>query len=303
MYHNLGTAYQNLSTTSEAEMAFRQAIDSVGDAERREQLRQAYIQVETQTRTYGWYRFAQHGTDQFLSTAIEMSQTALVKFFLAEYNWRRWFSVPPQIVGSVITSGNLELLNWLLNDAPAWVRDQCWLSGLTFYGAIQKTLERAQLAVVKCLYEAYKQAWQAEYTTYGNYWIMAAAERRQLEIVRFLLTRDNTEQVMSSMKFRDCFNPRTEVKSKVFVVIIETIIHACAEIRSKKLIDLFIGKVKEYIAEQPLKEQPGLQILVKRTMTMERSKLQHQRASFAGLIDAISETLETKIATYNPAKK
>ena len=162
--------YQNLDAISEAEAAFRQAIDSVGDAEQREQLRQAYIQVETQARTHGWYRFAQHGTDQFLSTAIKLGQTALVKFFFTGYDWERWFHVLPEldnILLDIIASGNLELLSWLPNESPARLRDQCWLD-LPFYGAVKTAIDCAQLAVVKHLCETCKQEWQKDYTNHGG---------------------------------------------------------------------------------------------------------------------------------------
>ena len=298
--------YQNLSATSEAEIAFRQAIDNVGDAEQREQLRQAYIQVETQARTHDQYSFARHSASYFLLTAIELGQTALVKFSFA------WFSRPPQIIGWVIVNGNLELLKWLLpKGSPPKGDNQCWPTRdglmMTFYGMICVAVEHAQLTVIQYFCETYKQEWQKCYTRSGDDWLLKTAKRKQLEMVRFLLTRDEAEQVISNMEFWVDFNPRAEVKSKVFAGIIETIIRACAEIRSEKLFALFIGKVQGYIALQPQEEQLGLQVLVKRAIAIERSKLQHQRAgmvnTFAGLVDAVSETLEDEIATYNPVKK
>ena len=323
--------YQNLSTTSEAEIAFRQAIDSVGDAEQREQLRQAYIQVETQARTKSWYSFARNDIKEFLSTAIKLGQTALVKFFFTKYDWGRRFGMAPDILRDAVINGNLELLNWLLNDSP--VRVRC-----SFYDIINTAITNAQLAVIKYFYETYKQEWQADYGKHGDDWLIIAAKVGQLEILRFLLTRDDAEQRMSKMSFWVFFDLESEVRSKAFVGIIKAIAQACIEINNKKLFDLFIGKVQEYIAGRS-QEYPELQALVQQAqerfvVSIELSKLQHQKtdmtdtvtkqqkhqyeqakkcmqleqkivqqAPVAGLINAISEILETKIATYNPAKK
>ena len=300
--------YQNLSATSEAEIAFRQAIDNVDDAEQREQLRQAYIQVETQVRTRKLYSFAQDGIKYFLPTAIKLGHAALVKFFLTKYDWERWFNYLPNIAYDIIANSNLELLNWLLKESLNRVKDRCCLD-LFLGGMVQTAIEFAQLTVIRYFCETYEQEWQQEYTKSGGSWLTMAAQMGQVEIVQFLLTRDNAEQMMSNMVLAIFVDPRTKIESKlkVFVDTIETIIRACVEIRSEKLFTLFIGRVQRYIALQPQEEQPGLQALVKRAIAIERSKLQQQRAdkvnTFAGLVNAVSETTEAKIAAYNSAKK
>ena len=173
----------------------------------------------------------------------------------------------------------------------------------------------------------------------GGDWLVIAARMEQLEIVQFLLTRDNAEQMMSNMTFWVYFNPNIRIEPKAFACTIEVITQACLKIKSVKLFDLFIEKVQKYIVKQPPNEQLVLQALVQQVQarfaaTIKLLMLQHQKtdmtdtitkqqkhqyeqakkcmqleqkivqqAPVAGLINAISEILETKIATYNPAKK
>ena len=330
--------YQNLSTTSEAEIAFRQAIDNVGDAEQREQLRQAYIQVEARMEAEPLYSFAQNGSGRFLRAAVELGQAALVKFFLTEYDWERWFGALPQIVSSVIVNGNLELLGWLLNESLDRVRSQCWL-GVSFDDMVKIAITNAQPAVIKYLYETCEQEWQKDYINNGDSWLITAIKMKQLEIVQFLLTRDNAEQMMSNMKFWVYCNPIIEIESKALARTVKTMAQACIKNKNEELFNIFIGKVQKYIATKPQEKRPELQDLVRQvqeqfTASIVLSKLQHQRTSMAdtiakkqkyqaeqakkceqleqkivqqapaaGLIDAASEALEIKIATYNPVKK
>ena len=181
--------YQNPSTASEAEIAFRQAIDNVDDAEQREQLRQAYAQVEAQARTHDQYSFARHGASDFLSTAIKLGQTALVKFFLTEYDWEQWFRYLPDIVYNIIANGNLELLKWLLQESSDRVKDQCW-SDLFLDSMVQTAIEFAQFTVIRYFCETYEQEWQQDYTKSGGSWLTMAAQMGQLKIVQYLLTLD-----------------------------------------------------------------------------------------------------------------
>lgn len=328
--------YQNLSTTSEAEMAFRQAIDNVGDAGQREWLRQAYIHVETQARAHDQYSFARHGAGYFLSIAVKLGYTALVKFFLTEYHWEQWFRLSPKFDGillDVIAGGNSELLNWLLKESPVKVRDRCW-ENTAFYFMVKVALECAQLDVIRYFCEAYKKEWQKCYTSYGDNWLITAAQMRQVKIVRFLLTRDDVEQMMSKMKFWFYFDPKNEVESEVFANIIETIAQACLEIKSEKLFNLFIEKIQDYIATKQPKLQASVQQVQERfAATIALSKLQHQRigiadtaaekqkhqgeqlnkcvqlkqkivqqAPAAGLVDVFSDAIEAEVATHNSAE-
>ena len=329
--------YQNLSTTSEAEIAFRQAIDNVGDAEQREQLRQAYIQVETQARTQYWYSFARDGAGYFLETAIELDQAALVKFFLTKYNWEQWFGGPPKILFQVIVNGDIELLNLLLNTSPAKERNQCWLD-LSFHDMIDVAINKAQPAVIQYFYEIDKQKWQKNYKWHGAAWLLKAAKMGQLKIVQFLLTRDDAEQVVSNLILRLELDSENKV-NKIFAKTIETITQACIESKSEKLFHLLIGKFQEYIATQSQEEQPELHALAQRAqerfaVSVKLSQLQHQRTDFtgtvkdqqkhqeeqinkyvqlgqkimqqdptAGLVNAVSAAIEAEITAHNSAKK